>query len=156
MSSIGIGAILTQVAVDEGLNIIAYASRSLTGCESCYRQTKREALAVVWVIYHFYLFLRDHPSKPSRTTSHWRRSSTTLQGNCETWETTGTFKAIQNQSCIQATTGRNLADYRSRRPHPEHSYFARVDAYPMSTSWALMLCTLLLLFNSSEGCSSNW
>ena len=56
-SPVGLGAFLTQVAEDEGTNIVAYASRSLTDCESCFSQTEREALAVVWGIEHFHLYL---------------------------------------------------------------------------------------------------
>ena len=46
-SPVGLGAILTQVKADGGTNIVAYASRSLTDCESRYSQTEREALPVV-------------------------------------------------------------------------------------------------------------
>ena len=56
-SPVGLGAILTQVTAEGGTNIVAYASRSLTDCESRYSQTKREALAVVWEIEHFHLYL---------------------------------------------------------------------------------------------------
>ena len=35
-SPVGLGAILTQVTADGGTNIVAYASRSLTDCESRY------------------------------------------------------------------------------------------------------------------------
>ena len=56
-SPVGLGAILTQVTADGGTNIVAYASRSLTDCESRYSQTEGEALAVVWGIEHFHLYL---------------------------------------------------------------------------------------------------
>lgn len=54
-SPVGLGAILTQLTADGGMNIIAYASRSLTDCESRYSQTEREALAVIWGVGHFHL-----------------------------------------------------------------------------------------------------
>ena len=56
-SSVGLGAILTQVTGNGGTNIVAYASHSLTDCKSCYSQTEREALAVVWETEHFHLYL---------------------------------------------------------------------------------------------------
>ena len=56
-SPVGLGAFLTQVTAHGGTNIIAYASRSLTDCESRYSQTEKEALAVVWGIEHFHLYL---------------------------------------------------------------------------------------------------
>ena len=56
-SPVGLGAILTQLTADEGMNIIAYAIRLLTDCESRYSQTEREALAVIWRIEHFHLYL---------------------------------------------------------------------------------------------------
>ena len=56
-SPVRLGAILTQVTAHGGTNIIAYASRSLTDPESRYSQTDREALAVVWGIQHFHLYL---------------------------------------------------------------------------------------------------
>ena len=43
-SPVGLGALLTQVTTGR-TNIIAYASRSLTDCESRYSKTEREALA---------------------------------------------------------------------------------------------------------------
>ena len=56
-SPVGLGAILTQVTADGGMNIAAYASRSLTKGESRYSQTEREAPStVIWEIEYFHLY----------------------------------------------------------------------------------------------------
>jgi hypothetical protein len=55
---VGISAILSQQ--EPGTNdpkIVAYASRSLTDKETRYSQTEKEALAIVWSVEHFHLFL---------------------------------------------------------------------------------------------------
>ena len=52
---VGLTALLTQ----EG-KIIAYSSRALTDVESRYSQTEKEALAIVWAIEHFHLYLYGH------------------------------------------------------------------------------------------------
>ena len=54
-SPVGLAALLTQ----EG-KIIAYSSRALTDVESRYSQTEKEALAIVWAIEHFHLYLYWH------------------------------------------------------------------------------------------------
>ena len=66
-SPVELGAILMQVTADRGPNIVAYASRSLTDCESRYSQTKREALPVVWKIEH--CISMGHPFKSSQITN---------------------------------------------------------------------------------------
>ncbi|XP_022803357.1 uncharacterized protein K02A2.6-like [Stylophora pistillata] len=53
----GLRAILTQVSPTNERHVIAYASRSLTDCESRYSQTAREALAAVWGVENFHLYL---------------------------------------------------------------------------------------------------
>ena len=58
-SPVGVSAILAQR--DPGMStpphIIAYASRALTPTERRYSQTEKEALAIVWGIEHFHLYL---------------------------------------------------------------------------------------------------
>lgn len=48
----GLGAVLTQ----DG-KIISYASKGLSDVEKRYSQTEKEALAIVWGIEHFHLYL---------------------------------------------------------------------------------------------------
>ena len=55
-SPVGLGAVLVQIN-DHGPRIIAYGHRTLTDCERRYCQTEKEALALVWAVEHFYVFL---------------------------------------------------------------------------------------------------
>lgn len=48
---------LNQTGPDGASRPIAYASRTLSDVERCYRQTEREALEVVWGCERFYLYL---------------------------------------------------------------------------------------------------
>ena len=60
-SPFGLGAILTQSTPGhDDAKVIAYASRSLTATEGKYSQTEREALAMVFGIDHFHLYLYRH------------------------------------------------------------------------------------------------
>ena len=54
-SPVGISAIFSKVREDE--KIIAYASRALTEVETRYPQTEKEALAIIWGVEHFHLYL---------------------------------------------------------------------------------------------------
>lgn len=55
-SPVGLGAVLVQID-SRGPRIIAYGNRTLTDCEHRYSQTKKKALALVWAIEHFNVFL---------------------------------------------------------------------------------------------------
>ena len=57
-SPVGLSAILAQRdSPSSPPNIVAYASRALTPTERRYSQTEKEALAVVWGIEYFHLYL---------------------------------------------------------------------------------------------------
>lgn len=60
-SGTGLGAVLLQRQyLRHGRcepRVVAYASKSLTDVERRYAQTHREALAVVWAVKHFYMYL---------------------------------------------------------------------------------------------------
>lgn len=55
-SPVGLGAVLVQLD-SKGPRIIAYGNRTLTECERKYSQTEKEALALVWSVEHFNIFL---------------------------------------------------------------------------------------------------
>ena len=57
-SPVGISAILGQrIKETDDYRVVAYASRALTAVERRYSQTEREALAIVWAVEHYHLFL---------------------------------------------------------------------------------------------------
>ena len=61
-SGVGLGAVMLQGKTDakpgdESLKPIAFASKSLTPTEMAYPQTHREALAVIWAVEKFRLYL---------------------------------------------------------------------------------------------------
>lgn len=55
-SPVGLGAVLIQ-RDSQGPRIIAYGNRTLTEFERKYSQTEKEALALVWSVEHFNIFL---------------------------------------------------------------------------------------------------
>lgn len=55
-SPVGLGGVLIQIN-DKGPRIIAYGHKTLTDCERRYCQTEKEALALVWAVEHFHIFL---------------------------------------------------------------------------------------------------
>lgn len=56
-SSVGLGSVLVQRDKSNIPRIISFASKGLTATERIYPQTQREALAVVWAVEKFYLYL---------------------------------------------------------------------------------------------------
>ena len=57
-SPVGLSAILTQRDPKTNAdNVICYASRALSSVEQRYSQTEKEALAIVWGIEHFHIYL---------------------------------------------------------------------------------------------------
>ncbi|CAB3998539.1 Transposon Tf2-9 poly [Paramuricea clavata] len=60
-SPVGVSAILSQKSSNvANSKVIAYASRALSPVETRYSQTEREALAIVWAVEHFHMFLFGH------------------------------------------------------------------------------------------------
>ncbi|XP_023312364.1 uncharacterized protein K02A2.6-like [Anoplophora glabripennis] len=55
-SPVGLGAVLIQYD-SEGPRVIAYGNKSLSDCERRYCQTEKEALALVWAVEHFHIYL---------------------------------------------------------------------------------------------------
>lgn len=55
-SPVGLGAVLIQYD-STGPRIIAFGNKSLTDVEKRYCQTEKEALALVWAIEHFHMYL---------------------------------------------------------------------------------------------------
>lgn len=56
-SPVGLGAILTQRTKSGTVNVIGYASHTLTDPESRYSQTEREGLGVVWACEHYDVYV---------------------------------------------------------------------------------------------------
>ena len=57
-SPVGVSAILSQKTKDKNdEKVVAYASRALTDVEKRYSQTEKEALAIIWGVEHFHLYL---------------------------------------------------------------------------------------------------
>ena len=61
-SPVGLSAILSQKTKgrDDDEKVIAYASRSLTDTEMRYSQSEKEALAIVWGVEHFHIYVYGH------------------------------------------------------------------------------------------------
>ncbi|CAB3991864.1 Retrovirus-related Pol poly from transposon [Paramuricea clavata] len=122
-SPVGISGILSQKPRNgdvDSQQIIAYASRALTDTEKRYSQTEKEALAIVWAVEHFHLFLfgseftliTDH--KPLEIIYGQRTAKTSAR--IERWVLRlqpYTFKIIYKSGAS------NPADYLSRHPTNE-------------------------------------
>ncbi|CAF4952689.1 unnamed protein product [Pieris macdunnoughi] len=53
---VGLGAVLVQID-RHGPRIIGFGNKSITDCEKRYCQTEKEALALVWAVEHFKIYL---------------------------------------------------------------------------------------------------
>ena len=121
-SPIGISAILSQKPKHREVNhqqIISYASRALSDVEKRYSQTEKEALAIVWAVEHFHLFLYGseftliNHHKPLEVIYGQRNAKTSAR--IERWVLRlqpYTFRIIYKSGA------NNPADYLSR--HPTH------------------------------------
>ena len=118
-SPVGLSAILSQKTKgrDDDEKVIAYASRSLTDTEMRYSQTEKEALAIVWGVEHFHIYVYGHEfvlvtdHKPLETIYGNRNYKTSAR--IERW-----VLRLQPYSFkIQYKPGsENPADYLSRHP----------------------------------------
>ena len=121
-SPLGVSAILSQKPKHGDTNnqqIVAYASRALTETEKKYSQTEKEALAIVWAVEHFHLFLfsseftliTDH--KPLEIIYGQRTAKTSAR--IERW-----ILRLQPYAfkIMYKSGANNPADYLSR--HPTH------------------------------------
>ena len=116
----GVSAILAQRDSSSSTpNVIAYASRALTHTERRYTQTEKEALAIVWGIEHFQLYL--YGASFTLYTDH--KALEVIFGNptskpparIERW----LLRLQQYQFCVKYKRGsQNPADFLSRHPAP--------------------------------------
>ncbi|XP_065067526.1 uncharacterized protein K02A2.6-like [Rhopilema esculentum] len=120
-SPVGISAILSQKPRNstQAPQVVAYASRSLTAVEQRYSQTEKEALAIVWSIEHFHLFL--YGAEFTLITDHkpleiiYGRKNSRPSARIERW-----VLRLQSYSfkVIYKSGADNPADFLSR--HPSH------------------------------------
>ena len=148
-SPVGISTILSQKSKNSDMNsqqIIAYASRALSDTEKRYSQTEKEALAIIWAVEHFHLFIywseftlvNDH--KPLEIIYGQRTAKTSAR--IERWVLRlqpDAFKIVYKSGT------NNPADYLSRHPTNEskrkqekmteqYINFVTQNSFPKATS----------------------
>ena len=117
-SPVGLSAILTQKSfLNHSEHVIAYASRALSEVETRYSQTENEALAIVWGVEHFHLYLygsqftlhTDHKTLQLIYDNPYSNPPLRIQR----W-----FLRLQqyNFSIVYKPGSKNAADYLSRHP----------------------------------------
>ena len=60
-STVGLGAVLSQVQDDGNIHPVAYASRSIDKHEKNYGISELETLGLVWAVHYFRPYLLGHP-----------------------------------------------------------------------------------------------
>ena len=120
-SPVGLSAILAQKDPQQNAhNIIAYASRALSPVEKRYSQTEKEALAIVWGIKHFHLYVFGAPF--TLITDHkplqliYNNPQSRPPARIERW-----FLRLQQYDfqVIYKKGSDNPADFLSRHPQPK-------------------------------------
>ena len=116
-SPVGLGTILTQEnpANAEEQHVVQYASRSLSDFETRYHQTEREALAGVWAMEHFHLYvygdkfeivtdntavatvINDPRSKPKQRRPTTRPRRTSINSSTAYFQPNGHAKAMSRR-----------------------------------------------------------
>ena len=118
-SPVGLGAVLIQRDRNNSRNthIVAFASRALSATEQKYPQIDREALAIVWAVSHFHLYV--YGSEFVVVTDHkpleaiWNNPRSKLSARLEKW----TLRLQAYNFTIRYEPGRNNpADWMSRHP----------------------------------------
>ncbi|CAB3987989.1 pol gene product, partial [Paramuricea clavata] len=107
-SPVGLGAILTQTTPGkDDTKVMAYASRSLTPVESRYSHIEKEALAIIYGIEHFRLYLYGRIERWclrlqefSRPISKWRITSCVQARSLRQQLQQKTYTRKQNNSDI--------------------------------------------------------
>ena len=117
-SPVGLSAILSQnTPGHDDHKVISYASRALTDPEKRYSQTEKEALAIVWSVEHFHLFLYGGPF--TLITDHkpleviYGKRNAKASARIERW-----ILRLQpyNFKIVYKSGADNPADYLSRHP----------------------------------------
>ena len=116
----GLGAVLTQLDNSGREHVISYASRSLLDREKCYSTTEKEALAIIFAIDHYrvYLLGREFTLITDHSALQWLHS-VEPKGRLARW-----VMALQEFSFVvkhRPGTANQNADALSRMPLPTSS-----------------------------------
>ena len=118
-SPVGLGAILSQEDPRDPTNrrVVQYASRTLTEVESRYHQIEKEALAVVWGLEHYHLYIYGRPVEVATNNTVvelvFRKPLSKPKARLENWA----LRLQRYEFSIRHIPGdSNMADYLSRNP----------------------------------------